>query len=125
MLQYTSCRCALRRRHLASVVPARVENQKPHPPGVCGVSPDRSYLYICCSAFTDRSAVQPEDIEMLVEVCVDSVEGAMAAEQGAADRIELCSSLAEGGLTPSHGGWLSWRRPWRCSGRGRRNSSCQ
>jgi len=40
---------------------------------------------------------------MLVEVCANSLESAMAAEKAGADRIELCSELGVGGVTPSYG----------------------
>ena len=40
---------------------------------------------------------------LLIEICVEGIDGLAAAQSAGADRVELCASLLEGGLTPSLG----------------------
>jgi len=40
---------------------------------------------------------------VLFEICVEGIDGVVAAQQGGGDRIEICASLLEGGITPSFG----------------------
>jgi copper homeostasis protein len=51
---------------------------------------------------------------VLIEACVETVAGAVAAVGAGADRLELCSGLAEGGVTPSAGLVRAARRRVEC-----------
>jgi copper homeostasis protein len=42
-------------------------------------------------------------VSVVVEICVQGLESGLAAEEGGADRIELCDDLAVGGVTPGVG----------------------
>ena len=47
----------------------------------------------------------------LLEVAANSVASALAAQAGGAGRVELCASLDDGGVTPSHGTIVRARQP--------------
>ena len=42
-------------------------------------------------------------VKPLIEICLENAQSVIAAENGGADRVELCSDLFEGGLSPTLG----------------------
>jgi copper homeostasis protein len=62
--------------------------------------PSRKWLRSLKEASADKG---DSSVTILLEVCVDSPQGLAAAIEGGAGRIELCSALELGGLTPAAG----------------------
>ena len=50
---------------------------------------------------------------MEVEVCAHTIASALTAQQAGVQRIELCSAIGVGGLTPSYGMMEQVRRQLR------------
>ena len=51
-----------------------------------------------------------KEMTRLLENCAYSAESALNAQNGGADRVELCSGMGEGGTTPSYGEMLAARQ---------------
>lgn len=45
-----------------------------------------------------------------IEICLENIESIIAAQEGGADRVEFCSDLFEGGLTPTLGMFRTARK---------------
>jgi glucokinase len=52
---------------------------------------------------TSEQSADPLLTTVLVEICVDDLDGALVVDTAGVERIELCADLLEGGTTPSPG----------------------
>src|ERR1700753_2003506 len=63
-------------------------------------------LIVCGRTFSRRSAPSRKGSwhlvkKIILEVSVENLGGAQAAERGGAQRLELCDDLSAGGITPN------------------------
>ncbi|HIF40785.1 MAG TPA: copper homeostasis protein CutC [Planctomycetes bacterium] len=72
-------------------------------PAAAGQASILSHLRVIVARMDDVVPIE-------VEVCVEGLEGAALAVQAGASRLEVCSALALGGVTPGPGLWQAVRR---------------
>ena len=61
-------------------------------------------------AYVVNLLILKKTMNYMFEICANSAESCLAAQQGGAHRVELCASMPEGGTTPSYGEILMARK---------------
>jgi copper homeostasis protein len=69
---------------------------------------NRLFIFLYIQLFSEwplqlNSIGTSQMTKIVFELCAESVDACVAARVGGAHRIELCTALSEGGLTPSYG----------------------